>query len=353
MVMTKKSFFRLALTAVLVICLAGQAFAGGGGEKKSESGELPVLRVAVMPWLLSLPAVYVAEQGWDVENGFKIELSTYPMGAPLLEAMGANLWDVGTIGSAAVFSVANTGLKIIANISIASGGTGAFIRPTHPAAKIKGQVSGMPDVYGNAATLKGAKVLVPVGSLNHLNVLKWIDAVGLTNDDIQVVHMDNAASFQAFKVGEGDMTAFSPPLTYTAEAEGWVKGAGLPELNVNVYDCLYANPRQYNQKKELIAKFVKQMYRACDYLAANPEFTAQRNYEWQNSNGLQATLENAKDEVKVRPYVTSAQAKTEVPGQSMKMLAEFFIGIGTLEKEKLASFNSETLTKEIIDMALK
>jgi NitT/TauT family transport system substrate-binding protein len=343
----------MVLAALLALCLAGQAFAGGGGEKKSDSGDLPVIRVAVMPWLLSLPAVYLVEQGWDVQNGFKVELSTYPMGAPLLEAMGANLWDVGTIGSAAVFSVANTGLKIIGNISIASGGTGAFIRASHPAAKIKGQVSGLPDVYGNAATLKGSKVLVPVGSLNHLNVLKWIDAVGLSADDIQVVHMDNAASFQAFKAGEGDITAFSPPLTYTAEAEGWVNGAGLPELKVDVYDCLYANPRVYNAKKELIAKFVKQFYRACDYLAANPEFTAQRNYEWQNANGLKATLENAKTEVAVRPYVTSEQAKKEVPGQSMKMLAEFFISIGTLEKEKLASFNSETLTKEIIDMALQ
>ena len=346
----KKTVFRIALVVLLACCVLGQAFAGG---QKQAAGELPVLRVAVMPWLLSLPAVYLSEQGWDVENGFKIELSTYPMGAPLLEAMGANLWDVGTIGTAAVFSVANTGLKIIGNISIASGGTGAFIRADHPAAAIKGQVSGLPDVYGNAATLRGSKVLVPVGSLNHFNVQAWMDAVGLTSDDIQVVHMDNAASFQAFKVGEGDITAFSPPLTYTAEAEGWVKGAGLPELNVEVYDCLYANPRVYNQKKDLIAKFVKQFYRACDFLAANKEFAVQMNYDWGNKNGLNPTMENARDEVNVRPYMTSDRARREIPGESMKMIAEFYVSIGTLEKEKLANFNSETMTREAIDMAFR
>ena len=348
--MRKNTFFRIALVTILALCLVGQMFAGGGRDKGQE---LPVIRVAVMPWLLSLPAVYLTDQGWDVENGFKVELSTYPMGAPLLEAMGANLWDVGTIGPAAVFSVANTGLKIIGNISIASGGTGAFIRSNHPAANIRGQVTGMPNVFGNAATLRGSKVLVPVGSLNHFNVQKWMDVLGLTGDDIQVVHMDNAASFQAFKVGEGDITAFSPPLSYTAETEGWVKGAGLPELNIEIYDCLYANPRVYNQKKDLIAKFVRQFYRACDYLAGNPDFAAQMNYEWQNKNGLNATLENAKDEVRVRPYMTSERARWETPGESMKMMAEFYVSIGTLEKEKLANFNADTMTRETIDMAFR
>jgi NitT/TauT family transport system substrate-binding protein len=349
--MSKRTFFRVALISVLVLCLAGQAFAGGG--QRQREGELPVIRVAVMPWLLSLPAVYVAEQGWDVENGFKVELSTYPMGAPLLEAMGANLWDVATIGPAAVFSVANTGLKIIGNISIASGGTGAFIRPDHPAARIRGQISGYPEVYGNAAALRGSRVLVPVGSLNHFNVQKWMDVIGVRPDEIQVVHMDNAASFQAFKTGQGDITAFSPPLSYTSEAEGWVKGAGLPELNIEVYDCLYANPRLYNQKKDLIAKFVRQFYRACDFLAANQDFAAQMNYEWQNKNGLNATRENARDEVRVRPYMTSERARREIPGESMKMMAEFYALIGTLEREKLANFNSETMTREIIDLAFR
>ena len=350
--MRKNTLFRIALITFLAFCLMGQVFAGGGGQKQG-AGDLPVIRVAVMPWLLSLPPIYVEEQGWDVENGFKIELSTYPTGPSLLEAMGANLWDVGTVGPAAVFSVANTGLKIIADISVSSGGTGAFIRADHPAAKIKGQVPGYPNVYGNAATLKGSTILVPVSSLNHLNVLKWVDVFGLGPDDLEVVHMDNAASFQAFRTGRGDITAFSPPLTYTAESEGWVKGAGLPELNIEIYDCLYANPRVYNQKKEVMAKFLKQFYRACDYFAANPEFTAKMNYDWQNKNGLNATMENAKTEVSVRPYVTSEQAKKQVPGLSMKLMAEFYATIGTLEKEKLANFNSETLTKEIIDMAFR
>lgn len=275
------------------------------------------------------------------------------MGAPLLEAMGANLWDIAACGPAAVFSVANTGLKIIADISVASGGVEAFIRPDHPAAKLKGQVSKYPEAYGSAETLKGSKVLVPVGSMNHYNVLQWISIFGLGPDDVQVVHMDNAASFQAFKVGEGDITAFSPPLSYNAEAEGWVAGGILHDLGIVLMDCLYANPRQYNQKKDLIAKFVKQMYRANDYYAANQDVAAQHLSAFMTRNGLNATVENAKRDLASRPFVKSSEAKGKVPGMSMKGIAEFYVSVGTLEKEKFARFNSETMNTEILDMALK
>ena len=118
--MRRNALFRIALFALLALCLVGQVFAAGGGEKKEAAKELPVLRVALIPWQLSLPTEYVVSQGWDVANGFKVETSVYPMGAPLLEAMGANLWDIAACGPAAVFSVANTGLKIIADISVAS-----------------------------------------------------------------------------------------------------------------------------------------------------------------------------------------------------------------------------------------
>ena len=352
--MRGNTFFRIALTASLAFCLAGQAFAGGGGEKKGD-GELPVLRVATIPWLLSVPAIFVEAQGWDVENGFKVELSSYPMGAPMFEAMGSNLWDIGAVGPAAIFAMANTGLKLIAEISSASGGTGAFIRPDHPAAKIKGQVPGYPNVYGNAATLRGSKVLVPVGSLNHFNVQKWFDIFGLTGDDLQVVHMDNAPSFQAFKIGEGDITAFSPPLSYRArDEEGWINAGGCPELNIDVWDNLYANPRMYNQKKDLIVAFVKQMYRATDYLAANQDRAAQVLYDWQVKNGINSNLDLAKAEVRARTFKTSDAMKNNkgALGNSMRLMAEFYVSIGTLEKEKLASFNAG-ITSEILDLALR
>jgi len=347
----RKTIFRIALVTLLMFCLLGQVFAAGG--RQQAAGELPVLRIALIPWLLSVPAVFVQEQGWDIENGFRIEISTYPMGAPVLEAMGPNLWDLCAIGTAAVHAMANMGLKCIAEISMASGGTGAFVRPNHPAAQIRGRVPGMPHVMGSADTLRGSRVLVPMGSLNHFNIQKLFNVHGLTHNDMQVIHMDNAASFQAFIVGEGDITAFSPPLSFRSRDEqGWVNLGGMTELNAVIWDHMYANPRLYDRNKDTIVKFIRQMYRANDILAADPALAADRLYAWQRFNGITSSLENARREVDFREIMTSSMARGRVPGESMRMVGEFFVTIGQMEAAAFLNFNNTTMVTEILELAL-
>ena len=107
---------------LLALCLATGLLAGCGGAPSASApasapaappsqggsapaGELPTLRVAVMPLVTSLPVKYVMENKLDEERGFKIEPLTFSTGAPMNEALGADLWDVSTIGVAAVTSV--------------------------------------------------------------------------------------------------------------------------------------------------------------------------------------------------------------------------------------------------------
>lgn len=323
-----------------------------GGVESTE--ELPVLRVAVMPYLLSLPVVYMVDNGWDVENGFKVETSVYTVGAPMNEALAAGLWDVGTIGAAGVFSVAGYDAIGIGDILLSSGGTACFVRPDHPIASVKGALEGYPDVYGDAETIKGATILVPTGSVNHLNVVKWIELFGLTQDDVNLVSMDYASAFQAFKAGEGDVVCIVAPLSYSGRDEGWVDAGGLEKIRVDVYDSLIANSNSVKDEatKDTIVKFVKQFYRVCDLFAADPELAAELELQWQEDNGLTSTIDNARLEVASRPFVTSEMAMGMETCRSLKEQAEFFARIGNLEEAQLSKFNEETLTKEFIDAAL-
>lgn len=317
--------------------------------------ELPVLRVAVMPFYVSAAAYYISATGLDVENGFKMDLQPYPMGAPQIEAMAANEWDVGMMGSAAVFGVANNGMMPICEMIMSSGGTGAFIRPDHPAAKVKGEFPGYPEVYGNKETLKGAQVLVPIGSLNHLNVVKWFDVVGLTQEEYSIVHMDNAASFQAFKAGQGDVTAFSPPLSYQAEEqEGWVNGASLTGLNFNVYDNIYANPLTYKEMYPLLVKFIKVHIQVQDLFTQNPELAAEWGFKWlHDENGLAYTLDMMRQEVPARPFRTSAELREITDFASLRELAKFYISVGNLEPEAMENFdNPEVINLNVLKDAL-
>ena len=326
----------LALSLALVISLASLGHAG----------DLPVLRVALQPYLLSVPTYYIMQNGLDEKNGFKIENSIYVNGTLINEALGASLWDVATGGPSAVFGIANFGAKVIANIDLCTGGTGAFIRKDSAIAKIKDKLG--PNIYGDAATLKGATVLVPVGSLNQLNVMKWFEKAGLDPEDANFVQMDNSTAFQAFKAGEGDIVPFSPPLTYVAVDEGWVNGASGEDLGMYVWDPLLANPRTLDAKMTEIVKYVKLMYEVIDMFTANSELFAEWSVKWQASNGANIKIENARLEVSARPFVTTEMAKNMPVGDTIYEMAAFLNQIGTLEDDDLARVRPN-LTNAVIE----
>lgn len=319
-------------------------------EGNENSGDLPVLRVAVQPYLLAAPNYYMLENGIDEKNGFKIEMSVYENGTLINEALGADLWDLGTGGTSAVFGIANFGAKVIADIDLCTGGAAAYVRKDSPIAQVKEELG--KGLYGNAETLKGAQVLVPIGTLNQYNVMMWAEAAGLNADDLEFVHMDNSSAFQAFKAGQGDIVACSPPLTYSCDQEGWLAAASCTDLGILCYDPLLANPNTLSEKEDIICKYVKAMYETFDLFAKDPELAAEWSVKWQAYNGNQMTIEDARKEVASRPFITSDHVFDNPVGESIYEVAEFFNSVGTMEDADLEKVQPN-LTNDIIDKVFK
>ena len=88
-----KRWIALALVLVMAFSLvacgstSSSQPAAGNGETGGE--DLPVLKVAVMPFLNTLPIVYMIENGLDVANGFKIETVYFANGTAMDEALAA------------------------------------------------------------------------------------------------------------------------------------------------------------------------------------------------------------------------------------------------------------------------
>ena len=66
-----------------------------------------------MPFITSLPTEYIRKNKLDEKAGFKMDTIMFATGAPMNEALAADLWDVGSMGAAAVTGVANYDMMII------------------------------------------------------------------------------------------------------------------------------------------------------------------------------------------------------------------------------------------------
>ena len=350
-----KRWIALALVLVMAFSLvacgstSSSQPAAGSGETGGE--DLPVLKVAVMPFLNTLPIVYMIENGLDVANGFKIETVYFANGTAMNEALAADQWEVGTLSAAAVNSLAIYGAYCIADIGHSEGGLYTLCKSDSPIAAVKGANPSYPDVYGDADSLRGAVIATQTGTISHLNVNKWLEVLGLTPDDVQIVSMDFPAAYQALKTGNCTVAALNPPTSYTAEAEGYVVTSSLTTLGVPQYDSIIVSNKAFNNRRDVLVNYVKAFFQATDALQADPEMATQMLYDWYTENGSETTLEACATEVETRPFVTSEEAKTVTIGESVEVTGEFWVSQGLLEESKypeIATHVDDSIVKEAL-----
>lgn len=297
--------------------------------------ELKTLRVAVQPFYVSMQMSYIMDKGLDVANGLKLEPIVFSNGATQNEALAANLWDVALIGGAFVFGVANYDAKVIGSHIDGTGGNELYVRADSPIAKVKGFNPTFPDVYGDAESVKGSKIIIATGTTSQLCATKWLEAIGVKEEDVELVNMDYAAGYQAFLAGQADAVVLVSPYCYDAPKNGWVKAADLVNLNAPNYEEIVASKEAYDTKKDELTTFLKLVYMANDALEADPALKADYAMKWYADNANAVSRENAEAECKLKPLITSEQAKTLEMGIYEKNYAEFMVMIDKLEAEQV------------------
>ena len=354
------------VSLVLSFCMLTALLAGCGGTASSSQGasapasgagtsaaanteDLPTLRVAVMPLITSLPVKYVIENGLDAERGFKIEPLTFSTGAPMNEALGADLWDVATIGVAAVTSVAAYGGVLVGDLLEASDGIGLYVRPDSPIAQVSGTNPDYPELLGDADTVRGAQFILDIGTIKHLNELKYLEAIGLSNTDVSTINMDTAQGYQAFLAGEGDIVGLMPPFSFMAEDEhGWINIGGLRELGIPVVDMMVANGKSLENEDTaaLIA-----VYEANAALNADSEMAEDLLAQYYTENASEVDEANIAQDVARVHFLTKEDMSERENGEFLRVMAEFMNGIGTVEDDKMPLFESN-ITDEYLDQVL-
>lgn len=351
-----KKFIALILAAVLALSLAacGGAATAAGSTSTAASGsasaaastdskDLPVLRVAAMPFVTSLPTYYIQQHKLDEAAGFKMEVTMFATGAPMNEALAADLWDVGAMGAAAVTGVANYDEMIIGEVLESTDGLGVFVKPDSPIAKATGYNPSFPTVLGSPETVKGITILTPVGTAQHFTVLKWLEKLGLSASDVNIVNMDSVQAYQALKAGQCDAVALNVPTFFDAKNDGMVQVGNLADLGTRYVDMVVANRKAVENQPELVQKYMDCLVEACEALQNDTDGAADLFMQFLKENGSETSRDNCIQDLNRVHFLSKADWKGRTIGSFAKELGEFYVSQGQLDSSAIDKFSTNVV----------
>lgn len=323
-------------------------------EAGADSGELEVIRVASLSRELAVPFYYMHEMGYDVENGFEIELSAYDSGALVNEAQAAGLWDVTAIGAAGVQSMVKYDCVHLYPHQDSAAGIEMLVRPDSDILSVKGYNPDYPDLYGSPETLKGKTILVAIGSGNHMLTSLWLNALGLKDEDVNLVHMEYAQGWQAFKNGEGDIYSSAFPWSITAADEGYVVAADFGSLGAQYTNNIFATREYYSSHPDTLVKMIQQLARSCSELR-DADLVTEYALEWYHLNGNMISEEEARQQMTSQPFwgLETVGAEGFDSTASIKLQVEFMQAIGSITDEEAENVLNNSFKTDILQEALE
>lgn len=372
----KKAFALMmtaAMTMSLVACAKPAPQAAGTSaaetketaavEKQSDSAdtsgtELPVLRVSLHPAYISTPVAYAIYNDMAKDYGFQMDVQVYASGAPQNEALGSGLWDVGVIGGAFVNSVNTYDAYAIGDFIDGRDGNAIFVRKDSPIAQATGSNPTYPDILGSAETVKGCTLITNLGTTGHVQVQKWLEALGLTEDDIQIVQMDYASGYQAFASGEGDILATIGPYStraYISHKDDWVIAGGFIALDLLQYENIVCSNNAMQEKRDMLVSFIRMVMDANDILAEDHELLVKTYMQWMVDNGKEVDEEEARMECVQKPVMTSEQIGDLIEdgfGDYERMVWEMNIESGNIGADSIKKLDTN-LTADLMREALE
>ena len=223
----------------------------GKEDKKDEKKELDVVNVAYMPNYASLWVVTTAkEKGYFEEQGIEVKMTKFDDGPTEIAAMESGSMDVAYIGPGA-----HT-LAIQGNVDI------FCFQQLGDADCVMGLKS---HGVNSLEDLKGKKVAYASGTSSETILLRALDSVGLTMDDIEAYNMEVTNMPSAMISGSIDACAPWSPNTKVItdelgdDAQVFVSNADFSDIAADPasWVCM---PEYAEKNKDLLVRFTKALY---------------------------------------------------------------------------------------------
>ena len=165
-----------------------------------------------------------------------------------MEAGQAGEWDVGAIGTVpCLFAGVKYKQPLIAISNDESVTNNLMVRPDAFNTWLKDPKK----------DLKGKTFLVSTISTGHYAVVAYLKKLGLTENDVKIVHMEQSAILSAFLSGQGDVAQTWAPFNYMMEEKGMKVLSHGKDAGVVIPGGVVATKKFAAEKPELVAKWLK------------------------------------------------------------------------------------------------
>jgi NitT/TauT family transport system substrate-binding protein len=211
------------------------------------------LKIAYSDWPGWVAWDIAAQKGWFKEAGVDVELVWFEY-VPSMDAYSAGKVDAVcmTNGDALVTGANGKPSKGILLNDFSDGNDMVVAKPGIKSVK----------------DLKGKKIGVEVGFVDHLLLLKALEGAGLTEKDVTLVNMPTNQTAQGLASGSVDAIAAWQPNSGQALKE--VPGSTAIFTSANapglIYDLLYVSPESLAKRKEDWKKVAKVWFKVTDFI---------------------------------------------------------------------------------------
>jgi ABC-type nitrate/sulfonate/bicarbonate transport system substrate-binding protein len=375
-----KKILSILVAVMLVIGLVACSNSGSAGNSANDSGKASTtpdkstattqenaaaapksdylsnkpLRVATMPAQMGVYINYAMESDLFKKAGINVEMIMFAGGAPINEAFGAGQIDGALGGLANVHALANDMAVLLAEVD-SVGADGIVARNDSDIVAVKGKVNGKPDMYGSAETLKGKSFICQVGQAQQFYISKYISQFGLTDDDISFINMADAAAYQAFIAGQGDVIATKMPYIYDLITKDncTIISNIADATDIEIKDPVIFTPEIIKSRRDEVVIFLKVIYGVIDQMEKSPELRKEAITKFYQANGKNPEAKYLDYELNMNKLI-GVKRMTESDyyvGDGMQAVADFYGTTGAIAKEKVGNV-SKNIDTSLLSEAL-
>ena len=290
--------------------------AASGNAAVSETVSAEPLTVAVQSFYCSSMVEYIQANELDKAAGLDIEWLVFNGGAPINEAMGE--WDIAVTGGAFVYALANYDCRLVAHQVNGTDGNYVVARKGDPLTEAK-----TPEEM--AECVRGKTLLTCIGTTGHYTLNLWLESIGVSPDECEIMNLEIANVYSSWVAGEGDYAVLTEPYCYYDMDEMNTEiVATLESIGGELFESTVCTAKAYETRYDDVVKFVDLLYQACDALAADEELAVETVVNWYTNCGKTLTPEEALTSIQGKPFISSEEAKGITLGEFATSYASWF-----------------------------